>query len=165
MEIIMIDKPVIFYNIYKQLYNSNELEYKKKKIILRALFVGEKWSWKVIGISKKTFNIYKDNNFKKVKKKFERHHFVPFAETAKEMFQGPLLTTNLWWKLINKNEKTHLISIDEHKKGNIYEYFEIPTKHKLFANTDVGWDYTLKEELFLKKIIIGDITWKTKKVI
>ena len=160
----MSDKPDIFYDLYKTLYKTRELEYSKKKIILRSLFVGESWSWKVVGMSKKTFEIYKENKFKKVKNKFERHHFIPFAETAKKMLEGPLLTNELWWKLVIKNEKTHLICKDEHKKGNSYKYFKIPIKRKLFSNKSVGWNYDAREEEFLKEIKIDDITWKTQKV-
>ena len=39
------------YKIYKNLFNS-DIQYGKKKDILRALFIGEKWTWKVVKISK-----------------------------------------------------------------------------------------------------------------
>lgn len=48
-----------------QLIKKTSLDEKKKKIIIRALFVGEEWSWVVCGISKKSLEILEKNKFKK----------------------------------------------------------------------------------------------------
>ena len=158
----MSDKSDIFYELYEKLFYS-DLKLSKKKIILRSLFTGENWSWRVVGISKKTFELCKQNDFKKVSKKFERHHFIPFAETAKIMFENSLLTKVQWWKKIDENEKTHLICKDEHKKGSSYRFFEIKDEN-LFANKNIGWEHGLEEQRFLRGIDQTRIDWKTNTI-
>ena len=51
------------YKIYKNLFNS-DIQYGKKKDILRALFIGEKWTWKVVKISKNVVLECKKKNLK-----------------------------------------------------------------------------------------------------
>ena len=55
------------YEIYSNLIDS-DFVIEKKIIILKSLFVGEHFSWKIIGISKLCFKEYKKGNFKKVTK-------------------------------------------------------------------------------------------------
>ena len=55
------------YEIYLNLFDS-DFATEKKIIILKSLFVGEHFSWKINAISKLCFEEYKKNNFKKITK-------------------------------------------------------------------------------------------------
>ena len=53
------------YDMYSKLIDS-DFSIEKKKIVLKSLFVGEHFSWKIIGISKLCFEEYKKIILKKL---------------------------------------------------------------------------------------------------
>ena len=67
-----------FYNLYSQIFDCN-FPIEKKKVVLKALFPGECILMELTSISKKCYEKYKKNNFKKVtisksaNKKFVRY--------------------------------------------------------------------------------------------
>ena len=159
------------YDIYTKVVEG-KLSMEKKRLILRALFNGEHWSWKIVGISKACFEEYKVNKFKKFIKprkmrktkkiigKFVRYQVKSFPDTAKEMLSRKL-SLEEWWQIVDKNEKTHLITRDEYKKKvKDYFYTEIPEEGGYFLNKTVGWEYGEKEEYFLRYISKGKIQWR-----
>ena len=110
-----------FYDMYVHLYDS-DFTIEKKKIILRSLFSGEYCLWRVVAISKMCFEQYKKNNFKKVtkvkraNKKFVRFQFSNFNDTANEILEKKF-TIDDFWKKIDENEETYLITKGEKDKG------------------------------------------------
>ena len=138
-----------------QLIKKTSLDEKKKKIIIRALFVGEEWSWVVCGISKKSLEILEKNNFKIPPHTLQRHHFKPFNTTV-----GKLLSKDLnfeeWSKIIEEGEKTHILTKDEHRMKQEYKFYEIPLKKNLFKNLRIGFSFKDEEKNFLRKIRKSD---------
>ena len=155
-----------FYNLYSQIFDSN-FSIEKKKVILRALFSGEYCLMRITSISKQCYEEYKKNNFKKitkfkrVNKRFVRHQFVTFSETLEEILVRKFKINELW-KIIDENEKTHLITKGEKDKEE-YSYINIPIEGGYFLNKTVGFEYGKKEELYLKYISKQRIRWKKMK--
>ena len=155
-----------FYNFYSQIYDSN-FSIEKKKVILKALFSGEYSVMRITSISKQCYEEYKKNNFKKVtkfkraNKKFVRYQFVAFNETLKEVLERKFKIKE-FWKIIDENEKTHLITKGERDKEE-YTYINIPIEGGYFLNKTVGFEYGKKEQLYLKYISKQRIRWKKMK--
>ena len=155
-----------FYNLYSQIFDSN-FSIEKKKVVLKALFSGEYSLMRITSISKQCYEEYKKNNFKKVtkfkraNKKFVRHQFVTFNETLKEILERKF-EINDFWKIIDENEKTHLITKEEKEKEE-YSYINIPVESGYFLNKTLGFEYGKKEELYLKYISQRRIRWKKMK--
>lgn len=138
------------YGLYEQIFASG-LPLSKKKTILRSLFVGEQWSWRVVAISHGALKAYADNDFKPTTG-LQRHHFEPFANTAKFMLDREIaLGAEEFWDLIDMNERVHLVT----KLENItcdYEIIKINPELGLFANRLVGWRYGKDEQDFLRSL-------------
>ena len=155
-----------FYNLYSKVFDSG-FPIEKKKVIIKALFSGEYCLMRVTGISKLCYEEYKKNNFKKVtkfkrvNKRFIRHQFVTFNQTLKEILDKKLPIKD-FWKIIDKNEKTHLITKGERDKKE-YSYVNIPVEGGYFLNKTVGFEYGKKEQLYLKYISKQKIRWKKIK--
>ena len=155
-----------FYNLYSQIYDSN-FSLEKKKVVLKALFSGEYSLMRITSISKKCYEEYKKNNFKKVTKfkranrKFVRHQFISFNETLKEILNRKFEIKD-FWKIIDENEKTHLITRGEREREE-YSYINIPIEGGYFLNKTTGFEYGKKEQLYLKYISKQRIRWKKMK--
>ena len=156
------------YDIYSNLIDS-DFVIEKKRLILKSLFVGEHFSWKIIAISKLCFEEYKKNNFKKVtkfkkkNKKFVRHKFITFSQTA-EILCAKKIPAKDFWKIIIENEKTYLITKDE-LDSKEYFYIDVPIEGGYFLNQNSGFEYSTKEEYFLKILDKEKIEWKKKSLI
>ena len=156
-----------FYNLYSQIFDSN-FSIEKKKVVLKALFSGEYSLMRITSISKKCYEEYKKNNFKKVtkfkrvNKRFVRHQFTSFSETLTEILKKKVPIKD-FWKKIDENEKTHLITRGERDKEE-YSYINIPIEGGYFLNKTVGYEYGKKEELYLKYISQNRIRWKKMKL-
>tara|TARA_B100000989_G_scaffold297622_1_gene284013 strand:+ start:887 stop:1426 length:540 start_codon:yes stop_codon:yes gene_type:complete len=156
-----------FYNLYLKIFESN-FPKEKKKVMLRALFSGEYCLMRITSISRLCYEEYKKNNFKKVtkfkrvNKKFVRHQFTSFSETLTEIVQKKVAMKD-FWKKIDQNEKTHLITRGERDKEE-YSYINIPIEGGYFLNKTVGFEYGKKEELYLKYISQNRIRWKKIKL-
>ena len=155
-----------FYNLYAQIFDSN-FSIEKKKIVLKALFSGEYCLMRITSISKQCYEEYKKNNFKKVtkfkkpNKRFVRHQFVTFNDTLKEVLDKKFEMKDLW-KIIDENEKTHLITRGEREREE-YSYINIPIEGGYFLNKTTGFEYGKKEQLYLKYISKQRIRWKKMK--
>ena len=155
-----------FYNLYSQIFDSN-FSIEKKKVILKALFSGEYNLMRITSISKHCYEEYKKNDFKKVtkfkrtNKKFVRYQFVTLNETLKEILDRKFEIKD-FWKTIDENEKTHLITKGERDKEE-YLYINIPIEGGYFLNKTVGFEYGKKEELYLKYVSKQRIRWKKMK--
>ena len=67
-----------------------------------------------------------------------------------------------FWKIIDENERTHLITKGERDKEE-YSYINIPIEGGYFLNKTVGFEYGKKEQLYLKYISKQRIRWKKMK--
>ena len=84
-----------------------------------------------------------------------------FNETLKEILERKFEIKE-FWKIIDENEKTHLITKGEKDKEE-YSYVNIPIEGGYFLNKTVGFEYGKKEELYLKYISQQRIRWKKMK--
>ena len=156
-----------FYDLYLKIYESN-FPIEKKKVMLKSLFFGEYCLLRITSISKVCYEEYKKNNFKKVtkfkrlNKRFIRHQFTTFSETLAEILKNRV-PINDFWKIIDENEKTHLITRGE-SDNEEYSYINIPIEGGYFLNKTVGFEYSKKEELYLKYISNQRIRWKKMKL-
>ena len=66
-----------------------------------------------------------------------------------------------FWKIIIENEKTHLITKDE-LDSKEYFYIDVPIEGGYFLNQNSGFEYSIKEEYFLKILDKEKIEWKKK---
>ena len=82
-------------------------------------------------------------------------------ETLKEILDRKFEIKD-FWKIIDQNEKTHLITRGEKDKEE-YSYINIPIEGGYFLNKTVGFEYGKKEELYLKYISQQRIRWKTMR--
>ena len=138
-----------------QLIKETSLDEKKKKIIIRALFVAEEWSWVVCGISKKSLEIIEKKEFEKPSNTLQRHHFKTFNTTVEKLLSKDL-NFEKWSKIIEEGEKTHILTKDEHGMKQDYEFYEIPLKKGLFKNLSRSFNFSNKEKDFLRKIRKSD---------
>ena len=83
------------------------------------------------------------------------------SETLKEILDRKFEIKD-FWKIIDENEKTHLITRGEKDKEE-YSYINIPIEGGYFLNKTVGFEYGKKEELYLKYIGQQRIRWKKMK--
>ena len=156
-----------FYNLYSQIFDCN-FSIEKKKVVLKALFSGEYNLMRITSISKQCYEEYKKNNFKKItkfkraNKRFVRYQFITFTETLTEILKKKVPIKD-FWKKIDENEKTHLITRVERDKEE-YQYINIPIEGGYFLNKTVGFEYGKKEELYLKYISQYRIRWKKMKL-
>ena len=152
-----------FYSLYSQIFDSN-FSMQKKKVVLKALFSGEYCLMRITSISKQCYEEYKKNNFKKVtkfkraNKKFVRYQFVTFNETLKEILDRKL-DIKEFWKKIDENEKTHLITRGERDKEE-YLYVNLPIEGGYFLNKTSSFEFGKKEQLYLQYINKHRIRWK-----
>ena len=131
------------------------LDEEKKKIIIRALFVAEEWSWVVYGISKKSLEILEKNNFKRPLNTLQRHHFKTFNTTAEKLLSKDL-NFEEWSKIIEEGEKTYILTKNEHNMKQDYEFYEIPLEKGLFKNLSRNFSYKKEEKDFLRNIRKSD---------
>ncbi len=153
------DSPKKFiYKLYENLYAS-DLVYGKKKDILRSLFIGENWTWRIIKISKRVVVECKNNKFKKPAGRFERHHAgeYEFSKTASAMLRDKIMPFNVWVDYIDEHEKAYLLTKEEHanwkedSKNTIL--YDVDLKRNLFSNTSRGWTHQKKEEAFIRELV------------
>ena len=84
------------------------------------------------------------------------------SETLNEILKRKVPMKD-FWKKIDENEKTHLITRFERDKDE-YLYINIPIEGGYFLNKTVGFEYSKKEELYLKYISNHRIRWKKMKL-
>ena len=81
-----------------------------------------------------------------------------FTQTLTELLESKIPIKD-FWKLIDENEKTHLITRGEKDKGE-YSFINIPIEGGYFLNKTVGFEYSKKEELYLKYISNQRLRWR-----
>ena len=87
-----------------------------------------------------------------------QYQFITFSETLNEILKRKVPIKD-FWKEIDENEKTHLITRGERDKEE-YLYINIPIEGGYFLNKTVGFEYGKKEELYLKYISQYRIRWR-----
>jgi hypothetical protein len=146
------------YKLYGTLHEM-DLEFGKKKDILRSLFVGENWTWRIIKISERVVLECKNNNFKRPTHRFERHHAdeFEFSKTASAMLGGSVMAFDEWVDYVDNHEKTYLLTKEEHHNWGKYAkeaiLYDVELERNLFRNMSRGWRHQKREEEFIRELV------------
>ena len=137
------------YRIYEAIYKSS-VSLNKKEKMLNSIFGFEAWSWRVVGISKKAVLEFKKNDFKYKSGTFQRDHYFQARYITLRKMLDTLMKINDWWVWYWKNDKTLLITKNEHNKKN-YDFNKdiIPIDWTLGyfeSGATLGFNYSKKRE-------------------
>ena len=148
------------YGLYKVIWGT-EFELIKKRTLLTCSFAYEPWGWRVVKISENAIREIAKNDFKKPSGKLCRDHSVPRKDTYNKMLKTTgIMPFDKWWKLFWGNDKTVLMTNDEHKlvgqtpKIGLSKLYRLDWKKGYFQNNNlVGWKHrkTIEGE-FVRKL-------------
>ena len=147
------------YKFYTEIFKSPTLSENKKIKALNVFFAYEPWSWRVVGISKNSIREFIKNNFVLKSGIFQRDHFYQGRDiTIRKMLDNHMTFEN-WWPWFWDNDKTVIVTKNEHNSQNyIYnfenEIIEIDwTKGFFKCQKTVGFHYTKKNEgMFIRQL-------------
>ncbi len=142
------------YSFYKLIYSSNFTFSKKVTLMTQALGM-EEWSWRVVGISENAVVEIANNNFNRPTNKLERDHQSSRAGTCRQIFAETLYSFEDWWNLVWENDKTLLVTKEEHKKKNFSKIYEIDFSLGYFRDAGkISYKFTKSREgEFIKQLI------------
>ena len=123
---------------------------RKKINLMTSIFGWEKWSWRVVGITQCAIDlIHKHKGHRNVVKLLRRDHFFKErTETYREMV-NKLYPEKEWWNEFWDNDRTILVSKEEHDKKNSkkFKYKEINWELGYFPCASVvGFRYAERSE-------------------
>ena len=110
----------VLYKLYEAIYDC-EIENKRKNL-LTYLFAWEDWSWRIEGISKNALILLKEKDFFPKPKGLVRHHFKQNRSKTYEQMLQKKYNLDEWWNLFWENDSTWLITEEEHKNVNKFNY-------------------------------------------
>ena len=146
-------KKELIIEFYNLLYNE-DLDIKKKYSIFSKIFydLSGDDAWKVNWITKKSLKKYSENNFR-FTQGMQRSHVVDRIETLTKIFEKNKLNDETLMKTIIENDKTVLMTKEEHSSRNISKKFDIDTTLNLFRPKMIGYHFTIgKEGAYLKDL-------------
>ena len=159
----MIDEPSKkikeeIYQLYTQIYDSS-FDKQKKKNLLTSIAGWEPWSWRVVGITVDAVGyILENDGHARVKSKLVRDHFFQGRSKTYENMLVNKLDFENYWKEFWENDRTILMTKDEHNKINTDKFvglwdfkedkiFEIDWRDGYFISNKVaGFHFTYKKE-------------------
>lgn len=142
------------YAFYKLIFTSNFTFSKKVTLMTQALGM-EEWSWRVVGISENAVIEIANNNFNRPTNKLERDHQASRADTCRLIFGETEYSFDDWWSLVWDNDKTLLVTKEEHKKKSFSKIYEIDFALGYFRDAGkISYKFTkAREGEFIKKLI------------
>ena len=145
------------YEIYKVIFFSSFSEQKKINLI-SSIFSWEPWSFRVAGITLNALIEFKKNDFRYKSHTHSRDHFVQDRKVTYKAMLDEILPFEKWWDFFWKNDKTILITHEEHnnkKNLSISKIIPIDSNLGFFkCKSLIGYHYTKKREgKFLEKLI------------
>ena len=159
----MIDEPTKkikeeIYQLYTQIYDSS-FDKQKKKNLLTSIAGWEQWSWRVVGITVNAVGRILDHKgHARVKSELVRDHFFQGRSKTYENMLNNKLDFENYWKEFWENDRTILMTKDEHNKINTDKFvglwdfkedkiFEIDWRDGYFISNKVaGFHFTYKRE-------------------
>ena len=152
------------YELYINVFNSSISNLHKEKI-LGTIFSYEPWSWRVVGITIDAVGLVKENNghSSSARELVRDHYFQGRTETYKKML-SKLLSFDDWWSEFWNNDRTILMTKEEHRfrtsesyTGIKKDYFEIVWQNGYFISGKVaGYLFVKKYEGDFILSIFGD---------
>lgn len=160
-------KKAELYKIYELLFDSS-FTLPKKRSVITAVLGYETWSWRVVGITEEAIKAIAREKFNKPSRELARDHMRTRVETYSRIFNEKM-GFNEWWDWIWENDKTILMTNEEHKLiakqrkiekdenkalQAISKIYAIDSHLSLFVDAEVaGWHQTqAREGAFLRKL-------------
>ena len=159
------------YEFYTKIFDSS-FDHQKKKNLLTSIAGWEPWSWRVVGITANAVGeIVEDKGHARVKTKLVRDHFFQSRSTTSNNLLNKKHDFNAYWKEFWENDRTILMTKEEHNSINKIEnswikddpskaIFDISWQQGLFKSEKVaGFHFSYKKEgeyiynLFKNKVI------------
>jgi hypothetical protein len=139
-------KKELIIKFYKILYDE-DIDIKKKYSIFSNVFYDLSYddAWKVHWITENALKEYSKNNFR-FTKGMQRAHLVDRSETLTKIFENSKLDDKTLMKTIIENDKTILMTKEEHNSGKISKKFNIDTTRNLFRPAMIGYRFTIGNE-------------------
>ena len=136
------------YSLYKVIWGS-EFETVKKRTLLTCAFAYEPWGWRVVKITENAIREIALNDFNHPTRKLSRDHIVQRRDTYNKMLAtNKIMPLDEWWKLFWRNDKTILMTNDEHNivskspGAKISNLYKLDWKKGYFQNNNlVGWKH------------------------
>lgn len=123
------------YDLYVSVFESTVFSDRKKKLILDSLFVGEKWSWRVVGISLDALTLIRNSNFSWTGNgTLQRGHIIRRASTN-QLFLNELHNFDNWWNIFWKNDRTEIVTKTENSSEKKSEIIPVDCKRGYFPGT------------------------------
>ncbi len=143
------------YKFYELIFDST-FTLPKKRSVITAVLGYETWSWRVVGITEEAVKAIARNNFNKPSRVLARDHTLSRKETYSRIFNEKM-GFNEWWDWIWENDKTILMTNEEHKVIHIQQptkIYDIDLNLSLFVDAEVaGWHQTkAREGEFVRKL-------------
>lgn len=142
------------YRLYEMIFDC-AFSLVKKRAVLTQVLGGETWSWRVVGITEEAVKAIARNNFNKPSKVLARDHTLTRKDTYNRIFTEKM-NFNEWWNWIWDNDKTILITNEEHNlihSQNISKVYAIDPNLSYFVDNGIGWYQTrAREGEFIKQL-------------
>lgn len=136
------------YKLYELIFDSSFTSTKKRSLLTSVLGY-ETWSWRVVGITEEAIKAIARNNFNKPSKVLARDHTLSRKDTYNRTF-AEKMNFNDWWNWIWDNDKTILMTNQEHNLKHLRQprkIYEIDPKLSFFVDGElVGWYQTKARE-------------------
>jgi hypothetical protein len=150
------------YDFY-ELIHASPFGRSKKRTLMTVALGEEPWSWRVVGISVAAIQAIARNNFNHPAHQLARDHIVPRAQTYDEIFSGALLPLDRWWSLVWENDRTRLLTHDEHhRRQRLTRIIDIDPSLGFFMDAPTaGWYHSRRREgEFVRCLAINEgIEW------
>ena len=121
------------HDIFLTLYDS-KMAYEKKERILESIISSVEWGWGVSGISQKAIEAFKKVGCEELPKELMLKTVSPFFKLANKLLRGEKLIYREWLFAIELGYETHLITEDEDRLGENYEFEMLDPSMQLFMN-------------------------------
>lgn len=142
-----------YYAIYELIYDSH-FSLSKKRSVITAVLGYEAWSWRVVGITEEAVKAIARNNFNKPARILARDHQLPRVTTYNKIFESKMPFVE-WWSWIWENDKTTLMTNEEHHSKAPSRIFPLDPNQSYFVDAEVaGWHQTkAREGALIQKLI------------
>ena len=137
------------HDIYLTLYDS-KMAYEKKERILESIISSVDWYWGVSGISQKAIEAFKKVGYEELPKELMLRTVSPFSKLANKLLRGEKLIYREWLFAIELGYETHLITEDEDRLGENYEFEMLDPSRRLFMNRVNVITFDVNEYDYLK---------------
>jgi len=127
---------------------------KRKVRLLSELFAETPNPWRVVGITEKALNVFKEHNFKKISKMgINRSHEISRNDTYTHMFNNIFKDADTWWDYYFDRDKTILATSSENKASKFSTITLFDNPNHLFKSSGFAWRHRKQEEQFLKELL------------